>query len=206
MNAGDGGPRCPGDDDAAREAAQGPLPAAPAGVGSVSAAAETAVERAAPAVERAGDPTVERAGDPTERAIQYPAALLHGAGHFLVYGNPPFRALFGVGCFGLPAAEALLDLPRAAFELMDLVYREGRPLARWITLRDATWRLTVAERRDIGTGEVYGIALHLVPRERGDVPRERGDVPRERGDVPRERGDVPRERGDVPRERGDSPG
>jgi hypothetical protein len=98
--------------------------------------------------------------------------MLYGPGHLVVYGNPPFRALFGAGCIGLPAAEALLDLPRAAFELMDLVYREGRPLARWITVRGATWRLTIADRRDIGTGEVYGIALHLVPRE---VPRERAD-------------------------------
>ena len=156
----EGGPPYLGDDGAAREAAQGPLLPAPAGVGSA-----------------AGAPAVERAGDSTEPATQYPAALLHGTGHFVVYGNPPFRALFGLGCFGLPAAEALLDLPRAAFELMDLVYREGRPLARWITVRDATWRLTVAERRDAGTGEVYGIALHLVPREPGGVRRERGDSP-----------------------------
>jgi hypothetical protein len=98
--------------------------------------------------------------------------MLYGPGHLVVYGNPPFRALFGAGCIGLPAAEALVDLPRAAFELMDLVYREGRPLARWITVRGATWRLTIADRRDIGTGEVYGIALHLVPRV---VPRERAD-------------------------------
>jgi len=105
---------------------------------------------------------------PAARATQHPAATLYGPGHLVVYGNPPFRALFGAGCIGLPAAEAFLDLPRAAFELMDLVYREGRPLARWITVRGATWRLTIADRRDIGTGEVYGIALHLVPRERAD--------------------------------------
>jgi hypothetical protein len=105
---------------------------------------------------------------PAARAAQHPAAMLYGPGHLVVYGNPPFRALFGAGCIGLPAAEAFLDLPRAAFELMDLVYREGRPLARWISVRGATWRLTIADRRDIGTGEVYGIALHLVPRERAD--------------------------------------
>lgn len=105
---------------------------------------------------------------PAARATQHPAAMLYGPGHLVVYGNPPFRALFGAGCIGLPAAEAFLDLPRAAFELMDLVYREGRPLARWITVRGATWRLTIADRRDIGTGGVYGIALHLVPRERAD--------------------------------------
>jgi hypothetical protein len=94
--------------------------------------------------------------------------MLYGTGHIVVYGNPPFRALFGAGIVGLPAAEALLDLPRAAFELMDLVYREGRPLARRITLRGAPWRLTIVPRRDIGDGDVYGIALHLVPREDRD--------------------------------------
>ena len=107
------------------------------------------------------------AGGVAQRSAQRPAALLYGVGHVVVHGNPPFRALFGADCLGLPAAEALLDLPRAAFDLMDLVYREGRPLARWITVRSATWRLTLAERRDIGTNEVYGIAIHLVPRERG---------------------------------------
>jgi hypothetical protein len=105
---------------------------------------------------------------PVGHATRHPAALLYGLGHVVVHGNPPFRDLFGAGCLGLPAAEALLDLPRAAFDLMDLVYREGRPLARWITLRGAQWRLTIAERRDIGTGEVYGIAIHLVPQERDD--------------------------------------
>ena len=109
--------------------------------------------------------TGSAAQHPAALAAQHPAALLHGAGHIVVHGNPPFRALFGSGCLGLPAAEALLDLPRAAFDLMDLVYRDGRPLARWITVRGAPWRLTIAERRDIGTGEVYGIALHLVPQE-----------------------------------------
>ena len=92
--------------------------------------------------------------------------MLFGAGHVIVHGNPAFGELFGPGCLGLPAAEALLDLPRDALELMDLVYREGRPFGRWITLRGAPWRLTVAERRDPGTGNVYGIAIHLVPRER----------------------------------------
>ncbi len=100
-------------------------------------------------------------------AIQHPAGLLSGPGHVVVHVNEPFRELFGPGLAGMPAAEVLLDLPRSAFELLDLVYREGRPLARWITLRGAEWRLTVAPRGDIGTGEVYGIALHLVPREDG---------------------------------------
>ena len=100
--------------------------------------------------------------------IQHPAALLHGPGHVVVHGNAPFRELFGDGPLGLPAAEALLDLPRAAFELMDLVFREGRPRARWISMRGDAWRLTVAERSDLGTGEVYGIAVHLVPRAGSD--------------------------------------
>jgi hypothetical protein len=102
-------------------------------------------------------------GDGSSPPIQHPAALLHGPGHVVVHGNAPFHELFGDGLLGLPAAEALLDLPRPAFELMDLVFREGRPRARWISMRGDAWRLTVAERRDPGTGEVYGIAVHLVP-------------------------------------------
>jgi hypothetical protein len=134
-----------------------------AGAGSVAGAADAQTGRAGAGVGPTGRATQHPAGHETQR----PAALLYGAGHVVVHGNPPFRALFGAGCLGLPAAEALLDLPRAAFDLMDLVFREGRPLARLITLRGATWRLTIAERRDIGTGEVYGIAIHLVPREPG---------------------------------------
>ena len=103
--------------------------------------------------------------DVARRSVQRPAALLYGPGHTVVHGNAPFRALFGSECLGLPAAEALIDLPRAAFELMDLVYRDGRPLAHAIALRGATWRLTIGERRDIGSGEVYGIAIRLAPSE-----------------------------------------
>ena len=118
--------------------------------------------------QRADGPSARRAdaGSGAAAPVQYPAAMLYGPGHVVVHGNPPFRELFGAGWLGLPAAEALLDLPRDAFDLMDLVYREGRPFACWITLRGAPWRLTVAERRDPGTGDVYGIAVHLVPRER----------------------------------------
>ncbi len=108
------------------------------------------------------------AGGGSGPPVQNPAGLLYGRGHVVVYGNPPFRELFGAEIVGLPAAEALLDLPRGAFALMDLVYREGRPLARRITLRGSSWRLTVAPRRDIADGEVYGIAMHLVPREAGE--------------------------------------
>ena len=112
---------------------------------------------------------VAASGGGTSPPIQHPAGLLYGRGHVVVHGNPSFRALFGAGIVGLPAAEALLDLPRSAFALMDLVYREGRPLARRITLRGAPWRLTIVPRRDIGDGEVYGIAVHLVPREDRDL-------------------------------------
>jgi hypothetical protein len=101
-------------------------------------------------------------GGGTGPPTQHPAGLLYGRGHVVVHGNPPFRELFGAGIVGLPAAEALIDLPRTAFALMDLVYREGQPLARRITLRGSPWRLTIAPRRDIGDGEVYGIAVHLV--------------------------------------------
>ena len=104
------------------------------------------------------------AGDRTQR----PTAMLYGAGHLIVYGNPPFLALFGAGCIGLPAAEALVDLPHAAFQVMDVAFREGRPLACRIQMRGGPWRMTVAERRDIGTGEVYGIAMRLVPQESGE--------------------------------------
>jgi len=105
-------------------------------------------------------PAVENAA-----ARQSPAAILHGAVHVIVYGNRPFLAEFGEESVGLPAVEALLDLPPAAFELMDRVYRHGRPLARWVTVRGRRRRLTVVERRDIGTGEIYGIALHLVEHD-----------------------------------------
>ena len=109
------------------------------------------------------------AGGRTGPPVQHPAGLLYGRGHVVGYGNPPVRALFGAGIVGLPAAEALLDLPRGAFGLMDLVYGAGRPLARRITLHGAPWRLTIAPCSDIADGEVYGIAVHLVPREAGDT-------------------------------------
>jgi hypothetical protein len=118
---------------------------------------------AAPGGALPGAGGVASPGGGTRPPVLHPAGLLYGRGHVVVHGNPPFRELFGAGIVGLPAAEALLDLPRAAFALMDLVYREGRPLAGRITLRGSPWRLTIAPRRDIGDGEVYGIAVHLVP-------------------------------------------
>ncbi len=101
-------------------------------------------------------------------ARQSPAAILHGSAHVIVYGNRPFLAEFGDESVGLPAVEALLDLPASAFALMDEVYRTGRALARWVTVRGTRRRLTVVERKDIGSGEIYGIAIHLVERDEVD--------------------------------------
>ena len=93
----------------------------------------------------------------------YPAAFHVGAGHMIVHGNPAFIEEFGQACIGQPAREALLDLPAAAFELMDLVYRGGRPLACRISTQAGERRLVVAARRDPETGETYGVTSHLRP-------------------------------------------
>jgi hypothetical protein len=100
--------------------------------------------------------------------VARPAALCHGRGHLVVYGNPAMCQAFGEGCVGLPAREALLGLPAEAFELMDTVLENARPLARWIQRDEEEWRLTVAPRIDPGDGEVYGVALHL--RAKSDLP------------------------------------
>jgi PAS domain-containing protein len=97
-----------------------------------------------------------------------PAGFATGPGHVVVYGNPAFRAMFGEGAIGLPARETMLDLPAEAFALLDAVLADGRPLARWVERPDGTWRLTAVPRRDVETGEVYGIAFHL--RARADLP------------------------------------
>ena len=97
-----------------------------------------------------------------------PAGIAHGPGHLVVYGNPAFRAAFGEGAVGLPARETMLDLSGTAFELLDAVYAEGRPLARWISRAGESWRITAIPRRDIETGEVFGVAFHL--RARDDLP------------------------------------
>ncbi len=93
----------------------------------------------------------------------YPAAFHVGAGHMIVHGNRAFIEAFGQGCIGQPAREALLDLPPAAFELMDLVYRGGKPLACRIITPAGERRLVVAARRDPETGETYGVSTHLRP-------------------------------------------
>ncbi len=78
-----------------------------------------------------------------------------------MYRNHAFLDAFGQTALGVPAREAMADLPRAAFELMDRVYREGRPLARRISTPDGERRLVVVPRRDPETGEVYGVTSHL---------------------------------------------
>ena len=51
---------------------------------------------------------------------------------------------------------------------MDLVYREGRPLALGLGVRDGHLRMTVVPKRDVETGEVYGVAIRLVPESAVD--------------------------------------
>jgi len=95
-----------------------------------------------------------------------PAAFHYGPAHRIMHGNPAFIAAFGPSSVGMPAREAMTELPRAAFELMDRVYREGRALARQIDTPDGERRLVVVPRRDPETGETYGVTTHL----RADVP------------------------------------
>ncbi|MBI3749290.1 MAG: hypothetical protein HY262_10670 [Chloroflexi bacterium] len=99
----------------------------------------------------------------------YPAAFHVGAGHMIVHGNRAFMAAFGERSIGQPAREAMVDLPSAAFELMDLVYQGGKPLACRIMTPAGERRLVVAARRDPETGETYGVTTHLRPvgREAG---------------------------------------
>ena len=85
-----------------------------------------------------------------------------------MHGNAAFILSFGNAALGLPAREILLDLPGAAFELMDAVFAGGQPLATWLHRTDGDWRLTVAPRRDPETDETYGVTFHL--RARSDVP------------------------------------
>ncbi len=91
----------------------------------------------------------------------HPAAFHRGPGHVIVYATPAFLAAFGSTCLGLPAREALPDLPAGTFALMDRVLREGRPIACRIESPQGQRRLVVAPRRD-PDGETYGVATHLV--------------------------------------------
>ncbi len=97
-----------------------------------------------------------------------PAAMCVGRGHVVVHGNAGFVESFGAEAIGRPLRESVLDLPPMAFELLDAVYAEARPMAVWLPVSDGDWRLTAAPRLDPETGEVYGVMLHL--RARSDVP------------------------------------
>jgi hypothetical protein len=92
---------------------------------------------------------------------QQPVALLYGPGQRIVHGNPAFVAEFGKGTVGLPAREALLDLPALVFEVVDRVLATGRPLACSLDVAGERRRLTVAPRLDPETGEIYGVAIRL---------------------------------------------
>ncbi len=93
-----------------------------------------------------------------------PSAFLLGPGHVIVHGNAAFLEAYGRAAVGLPAREALTDLPAAAFALMDRVLAEGRPLAMRLSLRTGEERrLVVAPRRELESAETYGVAVHLRP-------------------------------------------
>ncbi|HKG56675.1 MAG TPA: hypothetical protein VKA85_05475 [Candidatus Limnocylindrales bacterium] len=97
-----------------------------------------------------------------------PAAFCVGSGHLVVHGNEAFLKTFGRRSVGMPLREAAVDLPAAAFEVLDAVLAQRRPLARWIEIRGERWRLTAAPRIDPETADVYGVRVHL--RERSDQP------------------------------------
>jgi hypothetical protein len=101
-------------------------------------------------------------------SVQRPAGMCLGQGHLVVYGNPAFVAMFGRGCVGMPARETMLGLPAEAFDLLDAVLAESRPLARWIALGLEEWRMTAMPRLDFETGQAYGVSFHL--RRRSDLP------------------------------------
>jgi len=96
------------------------------------------------------------------RSAAHPAAFHYGPGHVVMYANPAFQAEFGGSCLGLPAREVMLDVPHDAFEVMDLVLRGGKPLARKIRMSGGSRRIVVAPRADPETGEIYGVVSHLV--------------------------------------------
>ena len=108
----------------------------------------------------------QRSGAPGDSGLPaapagHPAAFHDGAAHVIRWANPPFLALFGDGVVGLPAREAMTGLGRSGFELMDRVLHEGRPLARRVATPSGELRLVVVPRRDVETGETYGVATHL---------------------------------------------
>jgi hypothetical protein len=105
-------------------------------------------------------PGRSRSAAPPRRA-QQPGALLYEPGHRIVHANAAFVAEFGVIPIGMPAAEALVDVPPVVFKIVERVIASGRPVATWLEVRGTRRRLTVAPRSDIETGEVYGVALGL---------------------------------------------
>jgi hypothetical protein len=109
--------------------------------------------------------TEARAGKPrdpdSQTAAGHPAAYHDGAAHVIRWANPRFLELFGEACLGLPAREAMTGFGRSGFELMDRVLHEGRPLARRVATPAGELRLVVVPRRDIETGETFGVATHL---------------------------------------------
>jgi hypothetical protein len=113
---------------------------------------------------RPGDLSRDPGGVPAPAG--HAAAFHDGAAHIIRWANAPFAAMFGEGVVGLPAREAMTGLERRGFELMDRVLREGRPLARRVTTPGGQLRLVVVPRRDVETGETYGVATHL--RQPGD--------------------------------------
>ena len=112
--------------------------------------------------DRAGGPgAAPGARRDIDRPAGHPAAFHDGPAHIIRWANPPFLDVFGAGCLGLPARESMTGLGRAGFELMDRVLREGRPLARRVATPAGERRLVVVPRRDVETGEVYGVTIHL---------------------------------------------
>jgi len=103
-------------------------------------------------------------------AEQQPVALLYGPGQRIVHGNPAFVAEFGKGTVGLPAREALPDLPPFVFEVVDRVLDAGRPLACSLDIAGERRRLTVAPRLDPETGEIYGVAIRLAHAAASPTP------------------------------------
>jgi hypothetical protein len=91
-----------------------------------------------------------------------PAAFHYGPGHVVMYANPAFQAEFGGSCLGQPAREVMVALPHEAFEVMDLVLRDGKPLARRIHTPAGERRIVVTPRIDPESSEVYGVVSHLV--------------------------------------------
>lgn len=109
---------------------------------------------------------LEPAGSASARVIPHPAAFHDGQAHIIRWANPAFLAVFGSGIQGLPAREAMTGLSRRAFGLMDRVLREGRSLAMRVTTPVGERRLVVVPRKDVETGEIYGVTTHF--REPGE--------------------------------------